>query len=147
MASNRDFAYESEEVVYRCVAVRNEAAVMGNVPFKTEWLWNGDVVRTFNSDEQIGVNNTCGLPANHNLSFLHLTLVSTTNTTCVSLLIVIPSLTPANESYTNWNMSEVGCVASKADTKTNSSSHDNRTLNHYIISGESCIMYFITHTH
>ena len=129
-ASKRTFACVNEEVVYRCKAARNRN---DHTKFYTEWMWNGSQVATFNSEQQIGQNDTNKTPPG--LPFLHATLVSTTNTTCVSLLIVIPSLIPAYVSYTDLN------VMIKCETfgASDTSIPHNQMIEHNIISSEFCM--------
>lgn len=85
-ASNRIFACENEDIVYRCKAQRINSSDL----FYTVWQWNEDRVGHFNSNQTLGEDNTCNY--NNNLPFLHSTLVSTEDDACVSLLIFIPSL-------------------------------------------------------
>ena len=95
MASSRKFSCINEEVVYRCVAQRTN-----NKTFFTQWTWDGTPIgKIFNSTNRIG-HDTCNSPSGE-LNFLHLTLVSTMNDTCVSLLIVIPSLMQSNQTNTD----------------------------------------------
>ena len=95
-ASNRKFACENEEVVYRCVAT----SMIPNALFYTQWLWNMESIATFNSMQRIGISNfTCKSTNDSATPYLHSTLVSTTNNTCVSLLIDIPSLTPSSNIH------------------------------------------------
>ena len=131
MASNRTSACEKEEVVYRCVTT-----ALNGGRFHTTWKWNNIDIRTFNSDDRIG-KDTCGPPAaNISLPFLHTTLVSTENNTCVSLLIVLPSLVSENtESDLN---AMIECVATGA--LENEEGH-NCAINHNV-SSESLHVLF-----
>ena len=127
--SNRKFACENEEVVYRCVTV----STMENEFFYTEWTWiNGSKqwqVGQFDSEQRIG-NYTC----RSYQKFLHSTLVSTNSTTCVSLLIVIPSLLQSHDRDINVI---INCSAYGPDQQ---SLLHNQTLSHnYILSGECCM--------
>ncbi|MCG8625574.1 MAG: hypothetical protein MJE68_26690, partial [Proteobacteria bacterium] len=133
--SNRNFACNNEEIVYRCMTTINNKS--DPEPFQTEWLWNGTILdKRFNSADRIGENNTCNTLRN-NLNFLHLTLVSAENDICVSLLVVRPSV--SNSSYVNDNVT-IGCKAFGLDTAI---AHENQSqlceIQHTTISGESCM--------
>jgi hypothetical protein len=92
--------------------------------FQTTWNWNNSQVNTFTSTEIIGEDNTC--TSDESLKFLHSTLVYTTDTTCTSLLIVIPSL----PNYDNMSV-PIECEATvNRITKK-------MTTYHNTISGES----------
>lgn len=105
-ASNRKFACDNEEVVYRCVAT----SMIPNVLFYTQWLWNEELIATFNSFQQLGNSTLNCVSTNDSATpYLHSTLVSTTNNTCVSLMIDIPSLTPS--SYVPANRVMIQCEA------------------------------------
>ncbi|MCG8622699.1 MAG: hypothetical protein MJE68_11985 [Proteobacteria bacterium] len=95
-ASGRKFACENEEVVYRCVAT----SMIPNALFYTIWMWDERQIADFDSDQQIGITNfTCKSTNITDLPYLHATLVSTASDTCVSLLIVIPSLSSPSSRY------------------------------------------------
>ena len=111
---------QNEEIVYRCVA---NSATMDT--FETIWRWNNSFVKRFISTERIGANNTC--ISDESLRFLHSTLVYIAPTTCISLLIVIPSL----PDYDDISV-PIECQAIANGTKTQP-----RTINHNTISGES----------
>ena len=133
--SNRNFACNDEEIVYRCVTTINNKS--DPEPFITEWWWNGTGLdKTFNSSYTIGDDNTCNT-IGKNLSFLHLTLVSAENDICVSLLVVRPLV--SNSSYVNDNVT-IGCKAFGLDTAI---AHENQSqlceIYHTTISGESCM--------
>ena len=135
--SNRNFACNKEEIVYRCVTKINDELDLDPLaePFITEWQWNGNTLgKMFNSTDIIGENNTCNTLEN-NLDFLHLTLVSAENDTCVSLLVVRSSVS----SYVNDNVT-IGCKAFGEDREID---HDDQsqlcTIQHTTISGESCM--------
>ena len=136
--SNRNFACNDEEIVYRCVTTINNKS--DPEPFLTEWWWNGTALseKIFNSSDIIGENNTCSTLANgDDLDFLHLTLVSTENDICVSLLVVRPSV--SNSSYVNDSVT-IGCKAFGVDTAI---AHQDQSqlceIQHTPISGESCM--------
>lgn len=104
----RKFACENEEVVYRC---ETESSI-NNSSFSTMWMWDASQVGSFTSDQTIGLNNTCNKPSNLTLCFIHTTLVWTSATTCVSLLIVSPSLAQNISSYREVaNKKQVQCTA------------------------------------
>ena len=120
IASKRSFACQNEEIVYRCVA---NSATMD--VFQTTWRWNNSLVKRFISTERIGENNTC--ISDESLRFLHSTLVYTVPTTCISLLIVIPSL----PDYDDISVPiECQAIADGIEPQ-------NRTIYHNTISGES----------
>ena len=133
-ASNRTFACRNEEVVYHCVA---ETRMMNNSnTFYTKWLWNTDPepVIIFNSMQQTGTAGTCTkMNSTENRPYLYLALVSTTPTTCVSLLVVIPSLTLSN--YRDGS-AMIGCLTHGVSAHPS----NNQTINHNTLSGKLCMM-------
>ena len=121
IASKRNFACQNEETVYRCVANSTTMDV-----FQTIWTWNNSFVKSFTSTEIIGQNNTC--ISDESLRFLHSTLVYTAPTSCVSLLIVIPSLPDYNDVS----------VPVECEAIADGIEPQKMTVYHTTISGESC---------
>lgn len=131
-ASGRKFACENEEVVYRCEAT----SMIPNASFLTEWKWNGAQVVTFNSRQQVGSSEgpddvICKSTNTTNQPYLHATLVSAASDTCVSLLIVIPSLSSSSSRY---DSAMIQCMTYGV---SRSESPDNETINYNPISRES----------
>ena len=142
-ASNRKFACMDEEVVYRCIVTAAEGSSQN---FSTVWTWGTTRVNTFMSFQRIGRAGSC---AHHDQeSTLHTTLVSTTNNTCVSLLIVVPSLAQNISSYLEEsNGMQVVCGAR---VQVQSSNQDqecgNQTKIHYL-SGKYNIIILTIYCH
>ena len=130
-AAGRTFACENEEVVYRCVTRNGNPSL-----FSTEWNWSGERIASFNSNQTVGGSGTCIKPNNESLNFLHLTLISANSTTytCVSLLIVTPSLV-VGKRYIDLNERDIIVKCSAFDDRTSLLSRNNMTMNHSI-SGE-----------
>ena len=127
-ASGRNFACENEEVVYRCVAT----SMRSDALFHTIWMWDEMQIATFDSSQQIGISNfTCMSTNNTDLPYLHSTLVSTASDTCVSLLIVIPSLSSSSSRHDSVM---IQCMT----YGDNDSIPDNQIINYNPISRESC---------
>ena len=123
-ASNRNFACENEEIVYRCKAQRINSSEL----FTTRWMWNEARVGQFDSDQIIGLNNTCNY--NINMPFLHSTLVSTEDDACVSLLIFIPSLMNSSNIV---EQVKITCITFGVDMQ---SRQHNKTIYHNPLSSE-----------
>ena len=129
-ASNRNFACENEEIVYRCKAQRINSSEL----FTTRWMWNKDLVGQFDSDQIIGLNNTCKV-YNLKLPFLHSTLVSTEDDACVSLLIFIPSLMNSSNIV---EQVEITCITFGVDMPSQPLQHKDK-INHSLSSEFACI--------
>ena len=133
-ASNRNFACNNEEIIYRC-----ETTSTNNESFITGWLWNGTLLdKTFNSTDRIGEDNTCNTLKSKGLDFLHLTLVSTENNICVSLLIVRSSLP---SYHVNNNATTITCEAfgDSSNHGTIVQPQQSKEIYHNPVSSESCM--------